>query len=540
MKNTLLFLLLFLPFISMAQIEASLYADSERSSCEVSGIQNGTWDYDTIFVVGDVEVPVGNSLIVAEGTKVIFKDYFSIKVNGGFEAVGCEEDSIYFTIADTTGFYLWNSGKGGWNGIVIQDTKEKIKMEYCHFSYGKAAGEENRLGGALRLLNVDEVEINNCTFYHNFTSGKGGAMYAEDSDIFITNCEIDGNLGYNEDGEYMHGGGFQFLKCNVNMEDMYFHDNYCTSCYGGGVNFDSCNVVLNKAIFEDNYAVNAGGLGIQRSNGMEVRVSNILLNNNLVYHYGGAMAIAKSSPLIQNVTMANNKCIAAGGGAMQFYDEACPIFKNCIIWGNGWYDENQQHNASQIFIWGGNCSPSFYNSVLDGGLKDVYGNEYVKTYEDMIEEDPLFVDTTSRNYKLTENSPVINKGTIDTTNLYLPDTDLAGMPRILGGIIDMGCYEYSGVNVQEIMSNNTNLIINPNPITVNSVCEFELDKPSNVTVSVYDLKGTLVIKKECGIMPAGENVFYLSEIIPFIHQNNNVFFLTIKSQDNTLNAKFIY
>ena len=97
MKNTLLFLLLFLPFISKAQIEASLYADSERSSCEVSGIQNGTWDYDTIFVVGDVEVPVGNSLIVAEGTKVIFKDYFSIKVNGGFEAVGCEEDSIYFT-----------------------------------------------------------------------------------------------------------------------------------------------------------------------------------------------------------------------------------------------------------------------------------------------------------------------------------------------------------------------------------------------------------------------------------------------------------
>ena len=158
----------------------------------------------------------------------------------------------------------------------------------------------------------------------------------------------------------------------------------------------------------------------------------------------------------------------------------------------------------------------------------------------MIEEDPLFVDTASRNYKLTENSPVINKGTIDTTNLYLPDTDLAGMPRILGGIIDMGCYEFSGVNVQEIMSNNTNLIINPNPITVNSVCEFELDKPSNVTVSVYDLKGALVITKDCGIMPAGENVFYLSEIIPFIHQNNNVFFLTIKSQDNTLNAKFIY
>ena len=82
-------------------------------------------------------------------------------------------------------------------------------------------------------------------------------MYAENSNIKISNCEVDGNLGYNEDAAYMHGGGFQFLKCTVNMEDMYFHDNYCSSCYGGGVNFDSCSVVVNKAVFEDNYAVNA-------------------------------------------------------------------------------------------------------------------------------------------------------------------------------------------------------------------------------------------------------------------------------------------
>ena len=413
-------------------------------------------------------------------------------------------------------------------------------MEYCHFSYGKAAGDKNRLGGALRLLGANEVTINNCTFYHNFTSGKGGAMYAENSDIYITNCEVDGNLGYNEDGEYMHGGGFQFLKCNVNMEDMYFHDNYCTACYGGGMNFDSCNVVLNKAVFEDNYAVNAGGLGIQRSNGLDVRVYNTLLNNNLVLHYGGAMAIATSSPLIQNVTMVNNHCIGAGGGAMQFFEEAYPIFKNCIIWGNDWYDENFQNNSSQIFIWGGTCSPSFYNSVLEGGLKDVYGNEYIKIYENMIEEDPMFIDTIARDFRLTEYSPVINKGTIDTTDLYLPDTDLAGMPRILGGIIDMGCYEYSGVNVHEFTTDNNNLNIYPNPITDNSICKFKLNKSSNVIVNIYDQKGCLVGTKNYGIMSAGENVLYLKDLTLQINKRNMLYFLSIETLDNTWNAKFVY
>lgn len=511
----------------------------KAQTIEVSGVQNGIWDSDTIMVVGDVSVPAGNSLRIMEGTNVFFKGFYKIEVEGAFEAIGCEDDLICFTACDTTGFHIWNYGKGGWNGLTLRNIESPVVLEYCHFSFGKAA-EEDKSGGALRIYNVDDISIKNCTFYHNFTRQKGGALYAENSVLEIRDCEVDGNLGNNEDGEYMHGGGFQFLKCDVNMEDMYFHDNYCSSCYGGGVNFDSCNVVFNKAVFENNYAVNAGGIGIQRSLDLDVRVSNILLTNNIVYHYGGAMAIATSSPLIQNVTMVNNYCIGAGGGAMQFYDHANPVFKNCIIWGNDWYENNFQGNSSQIFIWGANCAPCFYNSVLEGGLDDVYGNMYVKVYEDMVETDPMFVDTVAGDFRLKEGSPAINAGTADTTGLYLPETDLAGLPRILGGVVDMGCYEYSGVSVPEVSYKERNVKLYPNPISINSICEIELQDNTAVTLKIYSQSGALIGEKDCGMMTKGKNIISLADLIAQLPQNNNIYFLSIETQDNTYNTKFVY
>lgn len=529
MKKYLLTLLLFIPFLVKSQ------------SCEVSGNQNGIWDCDTVFVVDNVIVPEDSRLIIAEGTKVIFKDYFSIIVNGSFEAIGCENDSIYFTVTDTTGFYRWDCGDGGWNGLVFQNVKDTLRLEYCHFSYGKAAENMTR-GGAVRIYNTDYAVIDNCTFYCNHTREKGGALYAEHSDILITNCEVDANIAFTNDGSYTHGAGFQFHRCSVKMEDMYFHDNTCNTCYGGGVNFDSCYVDVNKAVFEDNFAVNAAGMGIQRSNDYEVRISNALFNNNIVKHYGGAMAMATTSPLIQNVTMANNYCVGAGGGAMQFYSEARPVFKNCIIWGNDWLGGSGAiTDGSQIFVWGSDCAPEFYNTLIEGGFKQIHGNQYVAVYDfpTMLEVDPLFIDTVARNFQLQTDSPAINSGTIDTTGLMMPATDLLGNPRIVGSRVDMGCYESSVTYVNKIKSQDNNLKIFPNPLTSNSVCSFENKTASQVTLKVTDIRGAQLFVKDLGILPAGTNEISLSELTNVL-KNNNIYFINIETQGKTLKAKIVY
>ena len=528
MKKILVSLILLLPFLTKSQI------------LEVSGIQEGLWNCDTVLVIKDVIVPEDKSLTISEGTRVVFKDYFSITVNGSFKALGNETDSIYFTARDTTGFFNWKKGKGGWNGLVLQNTKDTVILDYCHFSFGKAvSGQQSAVnfGGALRIYN-SIVNITNTTFYHNLTDSKGGALYAEHSSINISNCELDSNFGFNDEDAYMHGAGFQFSNCDVMMEDMYFHDNYCANCYGGGANFDSCNVYVNNAVFEDNYAVNAAGMGIQRSNDYDVKIYNCLFDNNISYHYGGAMAMAASSPLIQNVTMTNNYTIAAGGGALQFYNEARPVFENCIIWGNDWYGEhNAISDGSQIFVWGSDCAPEFYNSILQGGYKEVHGNSGIAVYDTatMLDSDPMFVDIQNRDFRLQAGSPAINRGSFDTAGI--PSKDLSGNPRIVGDRIDIGCYESDITSLKEI--NHKNVNIYPNPINHNSICEFLLRNTSDVNVKIYKQNASLIFIKNYGKMQSGMNRIHISDFIKSL-KKNNVYLLSIESEEEKINIKFVY
>ena len=532
MKKILVSLIFLLPFLLKSQ------------TIEVSGIQEGLWNCDTVLVIKDVIVPEDKSLTISEGTRVVFKDYFSIIVNGSFKALGNETDSIYFTARDTTGFFNWKKGKGGWNGLVLQNAKDTVILDYCHFSFGKAVSSRDvtpvasqNFGGALRISN-SIVNICNSTFYHNLTTSKGGALYAEHSSIKISNCEVDSNFGFNEEGVYMHGAGFQFSNCDVMMEDMYFHDNYCANCYGGGANFDSCTVYVNNAIFEDNYAVNAAGMGVQRSNDYDVKIYNCLFNNNISYHYGGAMAMATSSPLIQNVTMTNNYTIAAGGGALQFYSEARPVFKNCIIWGNDWYGEhNAISDGSQIFVWGSDCAPEFYNSILQGGYKEVHGNSSIAVYDTatMIDSDPMFVDIQNRDFRLQAGSPAVNNGSVDIEGI--PLKDLSGNSRIVGNRIDIGCYESDVTSLKEI--NHKNVNIYPNPINHNSICEFLLRNTSDVNVKIYNQNATLIFIKNYGKMPSGMNKIHVSDFIKSL-KKNNVYLLNIESEEETKNIKFVY
>ena len=564
MKKILVSLILLLPFLLKSQ------------TMEVSGIQEGLWNCDTVFVIDNVIVPEDKSLTIAEGTRVIFKGHSGITINGSFKALGCEEDTIYFTSLDTTAFFNWRTSKGGWNGLTLQNVKDTVLLDYCHFSFGKSVNSQqttdNRhcprfssefkvqssefrvqgsefsgrdvtpvasYGGALRIYNSC-VNITNTTFYHNLTDSKGGALYAEHSSVNISNCEVDSNFGFNEEGVYMHGAGFQFNNCKVEMEDMYFHDNYCTNCYGGGVNFDSCYVYVNNAVFEDNYAINAAGMGIQRSNSYEVRISNCLFDNNIAYHYGGAMAMATSSPLIQNVTMTNNYTIAAGGGAMQFYSKARPVFKNCIIWGNDWHDgATTIADGSQIFVWGSDCAPEFYNSILQGGCEEVHGYENIAVYDTvtMLDSDPMFVDILNRDFQLQCGSPAINSGTSDTAGLMIPEKDLAGNQRIIGNRIDMGCYESTATSLKEINSKNINIY--PNPLISNSICQFELKEASDVNVKIYNQNASLIFVRDYGKMESGMNEIHASDFIRSL-EKNNVYFLKIESKKETINIKFVH
>ncbi|MDP2898437.1 MAG: choice-of-anchor Q domain-containing protein [bacterium] len=141
---------------------------------------------------------------------------------------------------------------------------------------------------------------------------------------------------------------------------------------------------------------------------------------------GAALAPAAS---IENCTIVGNSAGRFGGGVAYCY---YPMY-NCIIWGNSSPD------GAQLF----SSSAPTYSCIQD----------WTEGGEGNISDDPRFVDPdgpdndpeayADNDYRLSPDSPCIDAGFNDP---QLPETDIAGMPRVLFGgkstTADMGAYEY--------------------------------------------------------------------------------------------------
>lgn len=498
---------------------------------QVSGNQSGTWSGE-IHLTGDVLVSDDETLTINAGTTVIADGYYGITVLGTFHALGTEDDRIAFTVADTTGYSNYDDYlAGAWKGITFSKSNG-IKLHYCDFSYGKTMLEGD--GGAMRVYLVKNFEASNCTFHHNTTRRRGGAVYAENSTLNMHDCEIFDCSSVGFQGSYTWGVGFQFLKCDIDMHDMVFHDNDGGSAYGGGMSIDSCNMVLENAVFYNNNAVNAGGLGIQRCKDYTVKIANMLAYNNYVVHYGGGLAMATSDPELNNLTIVNNYCGGGGGAGMQTAFDASPTLNNCIFWDNHALsqDTTEYYYGSQIWLWGTDCRPVFNNGDIQYGLDYIYGQEYMEDdqYNDMIDDNPLFVNALNNDYRLSEGSPCINAGRPDINGCFIPYVDLGGGPRICGGRIDMGCYEFGYEDVNEAYADEKSVSIYPNPLNDNSLCVVNLAEKTDVVLRLISIDGRELYRKDCGTLEAGENHIPLDEMMRNIEKSSKVYLLAVDNR----------
>jgi len=77
---------------------------SNAQTIEVSGdiTENITWPGDTVKVTGDINIPDSVTLTIEPGTKVLFNGHFTIYCQGIIKASGTENDTIIFSVPDTT------------------------------------------------------------------------------------------------------------------------------------------------------------------------------------------------------------------------------------------------------------------------------------------------------------------------------------------------------------------------------------------------------------------------------------------------------
>jgi parallel beta-helix repeat protein len=261
------------------------------------------------------------------------------------------------------------------------------------------------------------VVLSNCVLIANSAVMAGGGAYSGTLD----NCIITSNSVTWPSSPY--GGGGAYLST---LNDCILSGNQAIQSYGGGVaagTVNNCTIagntaylgggayagILNNCILTNNFASNGGG-GYYAYNGGTAN-DCILTGNSTSVNGGGA-----DGGLLINCTVVGNAATNLGGGT--YLGTAI----NSIIYYNTRRSPPISNGANDAGSYSTNCC----TTPFPGGV----GN---------ITNEPLFVNLAGGDFHLQSNSPCINSG----NNAYVSSaTDLDGNPRIVGGTVDIGAYEY--------------------------------------------------------------------------------------------------
>jgi len=183
--------------VLISVVAAAILAPVAVTAIEVKGDVKGTWTAEgsPYNVVGDLRVPMGNSLNIEPGVVVDFQGYYRFLVDtmAVLKAVGTETDSIIFTAQDTA---------RGWGGIRFIHAHQLSRLSHCRIEYGRVSGHdrEEHDGGGI-LCWSSSPSIINCTIRRNRAEWWGGGISCEEN----SNPLIAGNTIYENAATYGAG-----------------------------------------------------------------------------------------------------------------------------------------------------------------------------------------------------------------------------------------------------------------------------------------------------------------------------------------------
>jgi predicted outer membrane repeat protein len=315
---------------------------------------------------------------------------------------------------------------------------------------GSAADPEGRGGGLYN--DAGSPTLANLTFIGNF-AGNGGGLANMNGDAPLTNARFENNMAvssgggiYNQassptlsklvfTGNYAGtGSGLANLSgSNPQLTGVQFTSNTAGSS-GGGIYNQASSPILTDAVLSGNSGPNGAAIYNDTSNPSLV---NALLSGNYASASGAALYNTASSPSLINVTVSGNRAGGTGGG-MFSTNTSQPSMQNSIFWNNR--DASGTGTAPATIASDPGSEPAInyclvqaLSSIDHTGSNNLDRNPWFTT-----PVDPSTAPTTAGDLTLGIFSPAKDAGD-NAANDTL--TDLAGGPRVINTIIDLGPYE---------------------------------------------------------------------------------------------------
>ncbi|MEA3478997.1 MAG: choice-of-anchor Q domain-containing protein [Bacteroidota bacterium] len=368
------------------------------------------------------------------------------------------------------------------NGIVFADNYQVSDLTIRngngddHSSYGM---------GAIILFENHNATFKDLLFTSNAAGVNSCGAVAQSNNVTFINVDFTYNIG----GKAIRSGTgnivprFSDTVTFINCRFFNNHPDYSTpdEGFGGGATVlctpsypDSMNAIFYNCLFYGNkskiYQANwAGSTAFSVGEGGQAFLINCTLADNDSDNPSGAnIGVTYNSDLhIYNSIMYNNY-------PAEFYMFTDPEL--------------------------GDCDLVIDYSLVDGGEEGIrilspannvyYGLRNINT-------DPMWDTTNFYPYGLSPGSPCIDAGTLDLPEgIELPETDLAGNPRVHGTSVDMGAYEFGPwVSVPyypQIMERTSALEVSPNPFRYNTKINYSSIEGGHICMRVYDARGNHV------------------------------------------------
>jgi hypothetical protein len=367
-------------------------------------------------------------------TKLANEDVLHERSGGG---VWCTDNSATISNCVFSGNAAQQYGGGAFRGTLLQCTLLNNHANRggatcsnvlinCTVSYNSAPLG----GGAANALLINCNVLGNgsgnfgggayfCTLSNCFIGANSASYGAGANNSALFNCTISNNFA-----SYSGGGAH-----SSTLENCLLFQN--SSVYGGGGAYSS---TLNKCILRSNVTQNAAGGGAAYG-----FVNNCILVGNTVQHdRGGGSAY---------VTM--NNCEIVGNWAISGGGVYASTLNNCTVVGN-------VASSSGGGGWGNgdwtNCIVYFNVAPSDPNYRIPNASGPVTTCcttpmplsgrgaTGNVTNPPIFMDANGwSDLRLHSNSPCINAG---LNSIISSSKDFDGNPRIVGGTVDIGAYEF--------------------------------------------------------------------------------------------------